>query len=387
MQRLDEVTVFATGDSGKRSTWSNVPYFFTRALEEKGIRVNRVDLSPSSRLHRLWSETAGRLIRLLNRRTTFGYFRSLVHFLDVRLRIRRALRAFPRSGANIFLTFSFGAAPGRIPTVLFCDWTYQYYLTCFEGRPPDLFERQAVMRENRNIESADLVFSMFPGVAKSMAETYRNRNISYLGSGVNSDRESSEVRTLDLKSASGSILFVGGPRYLAGARALVSAFRSLAVDFPSLELHIIGLGTAQLGNEAASNMHFHGYLDKDKTADRDRYYELIEEAKVFVNTTPKWGAFSATIEALHHYTPVVVMPYSGFVETFGREIDFGVYCSSNNPNEVASSLRILLGRGDYRSMCINAHRSVAGFTWNFCTSRMLERIEAIDRSARTTPPI
>jgi glycosyltransferase involved in cell wall biosynthesis len=387
MQRLDEVTVFATGDSRKRSTWSNVPYFFTRALEDKGIRVNRIDLSPSPRLHRLWSKTAGRLIRLLCRRTTFGYFRSLLHFLDVRLRISRAIGAFPRSGANIFLTFSFGAAPGRIPTVLFCDWTYQYYLTCFEGRTPDLFERQAVMRENRNIESADLVFSMFPRVAKCMAATYGNRSVSYLGSGVNSDRESSEAGTLDLKSTSGSILFVGGTRYLAGARALVSAFHSLAVDFPSLELHIIGLGTEQLGNVGAGNMHFHGYLDKDKTADRDRCYQLIEGARVFVNTTPKWGAFSATIEALHHYTPVVVTPYSDFVETFGREIDFGVYCSSNDPQEVASSLRALLGRGDYRSMCINAHRSVAGLTWNSCVSRMLERIEAIGRPARTAPPI
>src|SRR5512141_2155738 len=41
-----EITVFTCGDSSKPRTWSNIPYFFTQTLISKGLKVNRVDISP-----------------------------------------------------------------------------------------------------------------------------------------------------------------------------------------------------------------------------------------------------------------------------------------------------------------------------------------------------
>jgi len=47
MSKIKELTIFTSGDSGKISTWSNIPYFFTQTLLSKGIKINRVNISPS----------------------------------------------------------------------------------------------------------------------------------------------------------------------------------------------------------------------------------------------------------------------------------------------------------------------------------------------------
>src|SRR5262249_53582926 len=106
MDTIKEVTVFTNGDSSNINTWSNVPFFFTETLISRGIRVNRVDLSPSRILNRIYSTTWERIIRIIYRDTTYTYFRSLIHFLDARLSIKEALNKFDNSEMNIFLTFS-----------------------------------------------------------------------------------------------------------------------------------------------------------------------------------------------------------------------------------------------------------------------------------------
>lgn len=45
MHTPKEVIFFTKGDSADISTWSNVPYFFTRTLEEKGVTVHRVNMT------------------------------------------------------------------------------------------------------------------------------------------------------------------------------------------------------------------------------------------------------------------------------------------------------------------------------------------------------
>ena len=42
---VKEIIFFSFGSSLNASTWSNIPYMFTRALVDRGIKVDRVDLS------------------------------------------------------------------------------------------------------------------------------------------------------------------------------------------------------------------------------------------------------------------------------------------------------------------------------------------------------
>ena len=376
---MREVTVFTNGDSSKLSTWSNVPYFFTQTLEKHNIKVNRIDISPEPRLKWMWILTFGWFFKLiLGRNSSYSYFRSLTNSLNVKHRIKRALRRFSKSDANIFLTFSFSATHlSAKPIILFCDWPYEYYFKYFAERAPDIMERQSICRENANIEAADLVLPLFPHVAKYMISSYKNPNIYYLGNVINSAQESSEAEILALKKISKSIVFIGGSQYAEGARALIKAFREFKRESPWLELDVIGMTDDYFERPLPEGVSCHGYLNKDKPDERQLYYGLIYKAKVLVNTTPKWGAFSAALEAMYHYTPVVVAPYPDFVDTFGQEIDFGFYCLNNDVEDIVKSLRKAFMDPMYEELCINANKAGKGHTWDAYISKMLQKIKSI----------
>ncbi len=40
-----EYIIFTEGDSNSVDTWSNVPYFFTKSIENNGGIVHRIDIS------------------------------------------------------------------------------------------------------------------------------------------------------------------------------------------------------------------------------------------------------------------------------------------------------------------------------------------------------
>ena len=372
---INEVIVFTNGDSGKLSTWSNVPYFFTETLLAKGIQVHRVDLSPPGPVRTLYRRTVCQLVKLLNRRTSYDYSRSAIHFFLSRRKIKNALRRYPTAEATVFLTFSFSATGlSDKPSVQFCDWTYDHHVKHFAARTPDWFEKACIEREDSQIEGAQWVFPLFPSVTDYMKTRYRNKHIYYLGNVINSLYTVSEDRIVQDKQAACRLLFVGSRKYINGAICLVTAFERLRVRYPKLSLDIIGMTDADLTHKPAS-VTCYGYLDKDKPDDRKRYYALVQQATIFINTTPKWGAFSATIEAMYFYTPVIVSPYNEFVETFGREISFGTYCE-NEPERLANAISTVLDADTYTSLCHNAHTSVAPFTWSSYIDRMLETIEA-----------
>lgn len=370
---MKEVTVFTSGDSNKLSTWSNVPYFFTETLLAKGIKVNRVDISPSPVLNSLYRKTFWQLLKLAYKRTSYTYSRSLLHYLIVQKKIKDAVSRYPDAEANIFITFSFsGKGLSKLPSIQFCDWTYDHYLRYFEGREPDLFEKGCVEREDSEIENADFVFPLFPSVTEYMKSRYQNRNIHYLGNVINSVYEVSEEQIRYDKQVSYNLLFVGSKKYINGARCLVRACERLKARYPQLTLHIVGMINDDFEHKPAF-VSCYGYLDKDKEADREQYYSLVQKAKIFINTTPKWGAFSATIEAMYFYTPVIVSAYDEFVETFGREIDFGAYCE-NDDVALATEISRVLDDESYFSLCRSAHASVEQFSWNSYIDKMLDKI-------------
>jgi glycosyltransferase involved in cell wall biosynthesis len=377
MKNVREVTVFTNGDSSNINTWSNVPFFFTETLITKGIKVNRVDMSPSLILEEFFNKTIYRLIKKIIKHTTYDYFRSYIHFINVRSRIKKAIKQYPNSDANIFLTFSFSSAGmTNKPSVLFGDWTYQHYCSYFLDRKPDFLERKSIKRENSQIEKSDLIFPLFPKVAKYMKEEYTNKRIYYLGNVINSLSEAPENEIVGFKEKSDSLLFVGSEKYMEGANTLIKAFRNLKQSYPNLSLHIIGMTKANF-KDLPEDVNCYGYLEKGKDTHRELYYKLFREAKMFINTTPKWGAFSATIEAMCFYNPIIVSPYDEFVETFGRDINFGFYCEENSEKVLQKKIIDILNSTSYNSLCCNSHSSVKEFTWNNYIDKLIKKIQTI----------
>ena len=320
----------------------------------------------------------GRVMRRIFKGTSYCYFRSFTHFKNIRSRLKKALDSYPEADANIFLTFSFSSTGlTQKPTILFCDWTYEHYFNYHANRKPDFLEKQCIKRENTQVEVADLVLPLFPSIAEHMQKHYRNKNIKYLGDVINSVYDVSETDIIKEKENSWDLIFVGRSAYKEGALALINALQNLKDDYPQLKLHIIGMNKDDFAIPS-KDIYCYGYLDKGKDEDRKTYYDLFRRAKIFINTTPKWGAFSATIEAMYFYTPVIVAPYNEFVKTFGGDIQFGAYCDQNLPDEIEKNIRSVLNNSSYSSFCLNAHNSVREYTWSSYIDKVIKEIELID---------
>ena len=375
MHNITEVTVFSVGDSRKVGTWSNVPYCLTETLLAKNIKVNRVNLGMGfvAKVVNALSRQASALLSLGN--SDYGYSRSLLHYRAIKRRIARAVQSYPDADVNIFLTFSFSSAGlSRQTTVLFADWTLDHWVNQFQGREPNSLERAAIARENSEIEAADWVFVLFPGIADYMKTRYSNPRIAYLGNVVNSLINVGEpADSIALKRKSQMLLFIGRRQYRQGARRLIDAFWSLKPRYPDLTVNIVGMTAGDLGS-VPPGVTCHGYLDKGKEQERDLYYALLRNARGIVNTTSKWAAFSSMIEAMHFYTPVVVTPYDEFVRTFSNDIDFGFYCRDEGVQTLCTQIEKLLDEHNYEARCVKAHEAVAEFTWSAYVDRLLMTI-------------
>ena len=378
---MNEVIVFTNGDSSKLSTWSNVPYCFTETLIRKGVRVHRVDINPRQRLRKWFNRRVMPIVRWFAPNTTYDYFRSWIHYLDVKHRIRAAIQAHPEADHHIFLTFSFSSAGMSKATCLqFGDWTYDHYIRYFKDRKPDFFERCSIAREDACIQRSDLIFPLFPRVEKYMIDRYRHPETHYLGNVINAvvgpDDEADIIRQ---RMSARRILFIGKDKYVEGARQLIEAFRLLKPVMPDLRLDIVGMTGRPFGI-LPEDVHCHGYLDKGHPEERALYYNLMRQARVFVNTTPRWGAFSATVEAMFMYLPVVVTPYGEFTETFSRAIDFGCYCPENRSDLIAAAVSQIFESEDYPNMCKLAHASVESYSWDSYIEQLMASVAAYHQS-------
>lgn len=373
--KVKEVTVFTSGDSTKLSTWSNVPFLFTKALLEKNIIVNRVDVSANSISKKLYDATALKVINVLSKNTSYDYYRSLVHYYNLKSRIKKGLKIYKNADANIFFAFGFPTAGlSKNINIQFGDWTFDYYLKEILNKKPDYFERKYISRENYQIACADLVFPLFPGVKKHLEDKNILNKIHYLGNVINTVVESNELENILLKENSFNILFAGSYKYIDGANSLIQAFEQLKNTIPNLQLHIIGIERTVF-SKLPHNVFCYGYLDKDNPDQQALYYTLLKQAKVFINTTPKWAGFSATIEAMYFYIPVIVSPYYEFIETFGNEIDFGFYCNDNTPEKIEVQIKNIFNHQDYKTLCTNAHKAVHHFTWGNYIEKMINIVE------------
>jgi glycosyltransferase involved in cell wall biosynthesis len=291
----------------------------------------------------------------------------------VHSKIKENIKKFQQTDAFIFLTFSFSAVGlTHKPIIQFCDWTYDHYFQYFQMRKPNFFEYKCVKREDSQINGSDLVFPLFPSVSEYMNKKYTSK-VVYLGNVINSICKSEDQEILKIKKYSEKILFIGSPKYIEGANALILAFKTLKKAYPSMSLHFIGLNESDFKQiQVPNDVLFYGYLDKGNNEQRDIYYRLMKEAKVFVNTTPKWSAFSASIEAMYFYTPVIVPSYEEFTKTFGIDFKGGVFCNDNSL--LSEKIESLLKNESYEQICVNANKLVSEFTWSSYIDKILNEI-------------
>lgn len=373
MKITKEITVFSIGDSNELKTWSNVPYFFTKSIEEKEIKVNRINIKESAFFNTIYKYSFYIILKLIDKNSNHTYFRSRLNYFLTNHKIKNAIKKHDSSDVLLFLTYSFSAQKQKNKkVVLFSDWSYLYFINTFLKREPTWFEQNTLNKEKQHINEADIILSLFPKSLEFNLKHYNNKRQYYIGNVINGNYPLNKINIIDKKLKSNKLLFIGNKKYTQGAIGLIKAFIQLNTK---AELHIIGLKENEVDMKA-EGLFYHGYLDKGIVAENELYYKLITEARVIANTNPDWGAFSAMTEAMYYFTPVITSPYKEFTETYGAEIDFGFYVTPNATEELVLKLENILNNSDENQLKLmdNAHAQVKDFSWSAYTDKVLNLI-------------
>lgn len=297
--------------------------------------------------------------------------------------MKSAVKQHPKT--ELFISTSFSYHPGRYtdkPTLMFCDWTYEYYLKHFLHKIPDFLERSAVKNEELLQTKVSAMAVLFPDVCRFIKDEGFSKNTFYLGNVINSSVYNPGEDVFNEKFNSTTIVFIGASKYLEGLVKLLEAVRLLRGKI-NLNVVVIGMSEDIISDELLKqNVTFMGYLDKTDTNQRASYYSVVDRAKIFVNTNPEWAAFSATLDVMYHLTPVITSKYRSFLETFGTKIKFGYY-SENDPQKIAKKIERIfdLDHTEYKLLCQESRSAVEPFTWkNYARKlvKVLEDSEVID---------
>lgn len=363
--RIKEIIFFSGGDANDPRVWSNVPCLYSRTLEKKGYLVHRVCYAPHNICLSIYNRLSHYLRKVL--KVNMPPFSQTIFYNRIaRIIIKKSLAKYRSADLCIFMgnngLVNFNDSR---PGVIFCE-SEVGNLIRRNNRTPNILERFSIKRTKKALSKADLVTILFPQDMESMRELSPEINVQYRGGNViNSfyDGELNESEILASKSKSNMILYVGGGHYKEGAMMTIAAFRLLKAKHPELELHIIGM-TADAFESLPEGVICHGYLNKDNPSQNKTYYSLFKNAKLYMNPTPRWGAYSSCVEAMYFYNPIIVHPYKHFVGEFGTEIDFGCYNNEFTPEGVAESIERVVYAQNYLEMAKNAHNHVKDYTWD-----------------------
>ena len=364
-----------TAPSKNYKSWSNIPYLLHKNLEKRGYVVeNHVmrELEPLKTLFNLPIRVLNKFFKL---GTTYFYVRTPVHFFFTYLYSHWI--SFISSSRDVMIVqgFSYPLQNGKNKQIVLGDWPSEYLFEKFLKRKPSRLERKSIDRENAVIEAAAAVITLFPNVREYMLQKYKNKNIYCFGNVVNVDDDVVVPEDLhNRKLNSNRLLFIGQPFYLPGAIELIVAARNLRVLGFACEVDIIGISPDLIGMDYAW-LKVHGYLDKDNPGEKKKYYELLSNARLFVNTTPGWSGFQALLEAMYFGNPIVVR-HNEALERYFDNLNDVAYILDNSQSSLEKLLEDSFDDiNRYQSMSIVARRSVESSTWMNFTDMLLALIK------------
>jgi glycosyltransferase involved in cell wall biosynthesis len=366
------INVFSIGDSNLLSTWSNIPYYFCYYLEKNLIKVNRINIEPNRRIEAYYDFIILRIIKTIllvfGKNTTFNYSRSYINYFLTNKKIKKACRVYSFAKYNVFLTYSFSSySHSSIPVINLCDFTYHYHINYMNKRQPDIFERYATMQELKNLKNAFYVISLFPLMSEYIKRNYNILNVIYLGYILNIPESHLCKVFPEGKQNSYDILFIGRRRYLEGLIILMNAIGKLPDELnKKVILHVVGLTNKDLDKNIDNcNVKYYGFLDKNNSRERNLFFSILHNAKLFINPTSKWAAYTSSLEAMHYFTPIVIFPYDEFTRTFGTDINFGIYLDSSDSSYMARLIQNLLENNNiWEKMAIAAHEVTEKYRWD-----------------------
>lgn len=369
------------GDSKSAVSWSNIPYLFSENLEKKGFELVRLDINPNPENNLWWGNYVHRYLSILFPNHQYSYIRSWFFRRETFNKIKKVLRENQDAYFCVFLNFEFYNKFNKVPSLLFGDWTYDIVILDRLNRKPYFFEKWFSDYQRKAIRNAEIVVSLFKDARDSIAKRHQ-KDVKHLGINVINDINYSDTSVgeiLEAKKNSHQILFIGAIKYLEGAKKLLATFKLLQEKHPELQLNIIGIKEEELfeKEEFVENVNCFGYLKKDVPEDNKTYYNLLINAKVLVNPSETWAAYSSSIEAMKYYTPIIIKPYDAFVKDFGTENDFGYYLENTEVETIANAIEKVIYSEHYLDLCQNANFRVKDYTWDNYIEKIVQLMQEV----------
>jgi|APSaa5957512535_1039671.scaffolds.fasta_scaffold03722_4 hypothetical protein len=370
-----KIYLCTTATSKDYKSWSNIPYLLHKNLEKKGYKVKNFVLREFQPIKFLFNLPVRVLIKFFGLNTTYYYVRTPMHFFFTYIYSQYIRFSSKSDDVIVVQGFSYPPHNNKNKMLILGDWPSSYLFDNFLMRPPSKLEMKSIAREDRVIEMADAVVTLFPDVYKYMLKRYQNKKIYYFGNVVNVDAEVViPTDILTKKNNSKSLLFIGKPFYLDGANELISAVENLRMRGYELDVDIIGI-EPNLISKKFDWLSVHGYLDKGNSSDKRKYYNLLENAKLFINTTPGWNAFQATLEAMYFYNPIVVRPNESLIQTFPTLRNFSYLVEKKGGDLEGVIIESIKNKDQYLVKCQESHESVKPLTWDGFTQSLIELIK------------
>ena len=363
------ILIVAAGDAEKTTTWSGVPNHVVRELRHAGHIVKCIDLSRVSYIvpfRVLFNRVIRKILRWFRwvpfEVTKFGIW--LVHLWLV-----RQVRRF--NDADVIFCFSFCIDASGIdkPVVLIHDWTNGYMQAMFHHRQMTFFEQMGDKNQFSAMRTARKVICLYPKSADYI-RNYVGERVKYYCNPVNIDKIVDFQERIKKGIKSKHILLIGGITYSDNVSCVIRAAEKSGVS--GLVIDIVGAVPSNVSS-AMISINCHGYLNKDKKEDCDKYYSLIENSRCLINVRKGWGGGSSIAEALYCGLPVIVGDYPDIVGMYGNDESFGYYCQQEDADKLASKIKKMFALSDeqYISMCQSAIMKTRGCTYKNLIDKIL----------------
>lgn len=371
-----KIYLCTTATSKDYKSWSNIPYLLHKNLQKKGYKVTNIVLREFPPIKLFFNLPLRVLVKYFGFKSNYYYVRTPIHFFFTWVYSQYIRIVSEPDDVMVVQGFSYPPRNDKNRMLIVGDWPSAYLFEKFLKRTPGHWEMKSIAREDKVIEKADAVVTLFPDVLEYMQQKYQNKKIYYIGNVINVDDDYINISPdiLHKKANSKSLLFIGQPFYIDGANELITAAESLRSRGYELDVDIVGIEPILL-KQRHDWLTIHGYLDKGNPSDKRKYYNLLENAKLFINTTQAWNAFQATLEAMYFYNPIVVKPNENLAQTFPMLENLSYIVSGKGNSLEEQIVKSIVQHDEYIKKCKASHLAVEPYTWDRFTQNLIDLIK------------
>lgn len=175
-----KILLFCWGDPTQATTWSNVPFCLSKGLEANGHNVVGYNLNSHPSLSDFWDNHILRYLRKFFKNCQYGFLRTPFAQYFANQIVRNAINQNKDADVCLFTTFSFCNRNKKLPSILFCDWSYESYLNRINHKP-FFFEKWFIKHESKCLRTASACVSLFPEATEKINNQLGRKIVSWGG--------------------------------------------------------------------------------------------------------------------------------------------------------------------------------------------------------------